>query len=56
MGLVEVKWMVNLKVISNDYTLIYARHTKEHKRGVELLFNKVVVKSVMGYHAIADRI
>ena len=44
------------KVISDDYTLIYAGHKKEHKHGVELLLNKVVAKPVVGSHAISDRI
>ena len=44
------------KVISDDYTLIHAGHKKKHKQGVGQLLNNVVAKSVMGHHAISDRI
>ena len=44
------------KVIPDDYPLIYVGHKKEHKRGVGMLLNKVVAKSVIGYHLISEGI
>ena len=37
-------------------TLIYAGHKKEHKHGVGLLLSKAVSPSVVGYHAMSDRV
>ena len=35
LGFAEVRWLDSGNVISDDYTLIYAEHKKEHKYGVD---------------------
>ena len=56
MGLAEVRWLQSGKIESNDHTLIYSGHKKDHKHGLGLLLNKVVSKSVLGYCALSDKI
>ena len=36
--------------------MIYSGHKTEHKHGVGLLLSKQVAKSIMGFHALSDRI
>ena len=36
--------------------MIYSGHKTEHKHGVGVLLSKQVAKSIMGFHALSDRI
>ena len=54
--LAEVRWLESDNLQCDPHTFIYSGHKKEHKRGVGLLLSKAVSQSVMGYHAISDRI
>ena len=36
--------------------MIYSGHKTEHKHGVGVLLSKQVAKSMMGFHALSDRI
>ena len=56
LGLAEVRWLGSGKLVSEDHTLIYSGHKKEHKHRVGLLLSNVVVTSVIGFHGISDRI
>ena len=56
LGLPEVRWLGSGKLGSEDHTLIYTGHKKEHKHGVGLLLSNVVARSVIGFHGISDRI
>ena len=56
LGLAEVIWLGSGKLVSEDHTLIYTGHKKEHKHGVGLLLSNVVARSVIGFHGISDRI
>ena len=55
-GLAEVRWLGYGKLVSEDHTLIYSGHKKEHKHGVGLLLSNVFARSVFGFHGISDRI
>ena len=54
--LAEVRWLRSGKLVSEDHTLIYSGHKKEHTHGVGLLLSNVVAKPVIGFHGISDRI
>ena len=56
LGLAEVRWLGSGKLVSEDHTLIYTGHKKEHKHRVRLLLSNVVARSVIGFHGISDRI
>ena len=56
LGLAEVRWLGSGKLASDDHTLIYSGHKKEHKHGVGLLLSNVVARSAIGFHGISDRI
>ena len=56
LGLAEVRWLGSGKLVSEDHTLIYTGHKKEHKHGVGLLLSNVVARSVIGFHGISDRV
>ena len=56
LGLAEVRWLGSGKLVSEDNTLIYSRHKKEHNHGVGLLLSNVVARSVIEFHGISDRI
>ena len=56
LGLAEVRWVESGNLQCDSHTLIYSGHKKEHKHGVGLLLSKAVCQSVMGYHAMSDRI
>ena len=56
LGLAEVRWVGPGKLVSEDHTLIYSGHKKEHNHGVELLLSNVVARSVIGFHGISERI
>ena len=47
LGLAEVRWLGSGKLLSEDHTLIYSGHKKEHKHGVGLLLSNVVARSVI---------
>ena len=49
LGLAEVRWLGSGKLVSEDHTLIYTGHKKEHKHGVGLLVSNVVARSVIEY-------
>ena len=55
-GLAEVRWLESRNLQCDSHTLIYSGHKKEHKHGVGLLLSKAVSQSVMGYHAMSDRV
>ena len=56
LGLAAVRWLGSGKLVSEDHTLIYSGHKKEHKHGVGLLLSNVVGRSLIGFHGISDRI
>ena len=49
LGLAEARWLGSGKLVSEDHTLIYSGHKKEHKHGVGLLLSNVVARSVIGF-------
>ena len=56
LGLAEVRWLGSGKLVSEDHTLIYSGHKREHKHGVGILLSNVVARSVIGFHVISDKI
>ena len=56
LGLSEVRWKNSGKCTTDEYVMIYSGHKTEHKHGVGVLLSKQVAKSVMGFHALSDRI
>ena len=57
LGLAEVvRWLESGNLQCDSHTLIYLGHKKQHKHGVGLLLRKSVSLSVMGYHAMLDRV
>ena len=45
--LAEIRWLGSGKLVSEDHTLIYSGHKREHKHGVGPLFSNVVARSVI---------
>ena len=56
LGLSEVRWKNSGKCTTNEHVMIYFGHKTEHKHGVGDLLSKQVAKSMMGFHALSDRI
>ena len=49
LGLAEVRWLGSGKLVSEDHTLIYSGHKKEHRHGVGLLHSNVVARSELDF-------
>ena len=56
LGLSEVRWKNSGRCATEDHVMIYSGHMTEHKNGVGVLLSKQVAKSMMGYHALSDRV
>ena len=54
LGLAEVRCLGSGEIVSEDHTLIYSGHKKEHKHGVGLLLSNVVARSMIEFHGISD--
>ena len=55
LGLAEVRWTESGKLTTDDHVMVYSGHQKEHKNGVGVL-TKQVAKSMVGFHALSDRV
>ena len=55
LGLCEVRWTENDQFRKNDKTIIYSGG-HEHQRGVALILDKRLSKSVLGYWPKSDRL
>ena len=56
LGLSEMIWKNSGKCTTDEHVMIYSGHKTEHKHGVGVLLSKQVAKSMMGFHALSDRI
>ena len=56
LGLSEVRWKNSGRCNTDEHVMIYSGHKTEHKHGVGGLLNQQVAKSMMGFHALSDRI
>ena len=56
LGLSEVRWKNSGRCTTDEHVMIYSGHKTEHKHGVVVLLSKQVAKSMMGSHALSDRI
>ena len=56
LGLAEVRWTKSGKLTTYDHVMVYSRHHKEHKNGMGVLLTKLVAKSMVGFHALSDRV
>ena len=56
LGLAEVRWTTSGKLTTDDHVMVYSGHQKEHKNGVGVLLTKLVVKSMVEFHALSDRV
>ena len=56
LGLAEVRWTKSGKLTTDDHVMVYSGHQKEHTNGVGVLLTKHVAKSMVGFHALSDRI
>ena len=55
MGIVEARWTDIRKIVKDDYTMIYSGG-EDHKNGVGMMLRNEVVKSLIGYWPISDRV
>ena len=56
LGLAEVRWTKSGKLTTADHVMVYSGRKKEHKNGVDVLLTKQVAKSMVGFHALSDRV
>ena len=56
LGLAEVRWTKSGTLTAHDHVIVYSGHQEEHKNGVNVLLTKQVAKSIVGFHALSDRI
>ena len=52
----EVRWKNSGRCTTDEHLIIYSGHKTEHKHGVGVLLSKQVAKSMIGFHALSDRI
>ena len=52
----EVRWKNSGRCTTDVHVMIYSGHKTEHKHGVGVFHSKQVAKSMMGFHALSDRI
>ena len=55
-SLAKVRWTKSAKLTTYDNVMVYSGHQKEHKNGVGVLLTKQVAMSMVGFHALSDRI
>ena len=51
-----MRWKNAERCTTDEHVMIYSGHKTEHKHGVGVLLSKQVAKSMMGFHALSDRI
>ena len=56
LGMSEMIWKNSGRCTTDEHMMIYSGHKTEHKHGVGVLLSKQVVKSMMGFHTLSDRI
>ena len=56
LGLSEMRWKNSGRCTTDGHVMIYSGHKTEHKHGVVVILSNQVAKSMMGFHALSDRI
>ena len=56
LGLAEVRWTQSGKPTTDDHVMVYSGHKKEHKNGMGVLLTKQAAKSMVGLHALSNRV
>ena len=56
LGVSEVRWTGNGAIDIEGYKFLYSGNEKTHERGVGILLNTKITRSLLGYWAFSDRI
>ena len=56
LGLAKVRWTKSDKLTTENHVMVYSGHQKEHTYVVGVLLTNQVAKSMVGFHALSDRV
>ena len=56
LGVSEVRWTGNGKIVNDNKTILYSRNENKHIRGVAIILSKMATRSLVSWKPVNDRI